>query len=67
MSKTQMIAALKKMQIADAVDVTYCNVLKSYEVKVWLNDRCKRGNARTRESAVAKSEQWYCELIAESY
>jgi hypothetical protein len=67
MSKTQMIAALKKMQIADAVDVTYCNVLKSYELKVYFNDRCIRGNVRTRAAVVAKAEQWYCDLVSRSY
>jgi len=67
MTKTQMIAKLQKMQIADAVDVTYCNVLKSYELKVWLNEKCINGKAKTRESVVKKAEQWYCELISRSY
>ena len=62
-----MIAKLKKMQIADAVEVAYCNVLKSYELKVWLNEKCIKGKARTRESVVEKAEQWYCELISRSY
>ena len=62
-----MIAKLQKMQIADAVDVTYCNVLKSYELKVWLNEKCINGKAKTRESVVKNAEQWYCELISRSY
>jgi hypothetical protein len=67
MTETQMTKTLNKMRIADAVEVQYCNVLKIYQVKVWLNDRCKRGTARSRDAVITVAERGYCELISESY
>ena len=67
MTKSQMIATLKKMMIQDAVEAVYCNVLKCYELRVYYNGQCKRGHARSREMVVAKAEQWYCDLVAASY
>lgn len=67
MTKSQMMAALKKMGIQDAVQVVYCNVLNCYEIRVDYENLCKSGYVRTREMVVKKAEQWYCDLIAASY
>lgn len=67
MTKQQVIKKLAAMQIADAVEFTYCNVLKRYEVKVYLGNWVMKGSARRREYIPELAEMLYCKAIEKQY
>jgi len=67
MTKAQVIKTLKKMRIADDVEFKYCNVLKSYEVRVYYNDKIYIGRARRREQVPSVAEKLYCLGVERSY
>lgn len=67
MTKQQVINSLKKMMIDDAVEFKYCNVLKKYEVRVYLGDRVSISSCRSRDSIPAIAERLYCEQVSRLY
>ena len=67
MTKAQVIKKLENMRIAEDVEFTYCNVLKSYEVRVYYNEKVYIGRARRREMVPVIAEQLYCKGIEQSY